>query len=100
VRGDFEKNWFEAKGRLKSYYLPYHRLEDYLYDNSEIEYIGDKFSIAYKNEKLVITEISGSTYFLPNYNGIPSDNNFLNNMLAETHDIFAQLQEIEEENEN
>jgi predicted ATPase len=77
VRGDFEKNWFETKGRLKSYYLPYHRLEDYLYDNSEIEYIGDKFSIAYKYEKLVITEIPGNTYSLPQIMYVPAERNFL-----------------------
>ena len=29
-RGDFEKDWFQEKNRLKSYYLPYPRLEDYL----------------------------------------------------------------------
>ncbi len=35
------------------------------------------------------------------YNGIiPSDNNFLNDILAETNDLFAELQEIEDENES
>jgi hypothetical protein len=42
----------------------------------------------------------GFINILSNYNGIPSDNNFLNNLLAETNDFYAQLQEIEEENEN
>ncbi|GHT44983.1 hypothetical protein AGMMS49965_21530 [Bacteroidia bacterium] len=37
---------------------------------------------------------------LPNYNGIPSDSNFLNKFLADTNDLYAKLQEIEEENEN
>jgi predicted ATPase len=43
---------------------------------------------------------TGLIKLLPKYNGIPSDNNFLNNMLAETNDLFAELQEIEEENED
>jgi predicted ATPase len=77
VRGDFEKDWFEAKGRLKSYYLPYHRLEDYLYDNSVIEYNGDKFSIVYKNDKLAINENHGSTYSLPQIMYVPAERNFL-----------------------
>jgi hypothetical protein len=46
-------------------------------------------------------EKTGILKLLPKYNGIiPSDNNFLNDMLAETNNLFAALQEIEEENEN
>jgi predicted ATPase len=77
VRGDFEKNWFEAKKRLKSYYLPYHRLEDYLNDNSEIEYVGDKFSITYRNEVLAVNEIQNSTYSLPKIMYVPAERNLL-----------------------
>ncbi|MFV0270161.1 MAG: AAA family ATPase [Macellibacteroides fermentans] len=44
---------------------------------------------------------TGLIKLLPKYNElIPSDNNFLNNMLAETNDLFVELQEIEEENED
>lgn len=77
VRGDFEKNWFEVKNRLKSYYLPYHRLEDYLNDNSIIGYIGNKFSITYKNEKLAVNEIPNSTYSLPKIMYVPAERNLL-----------------------
>lgn len=77
VRGDFEKNIFESKNRLKSYYLPYHRLEDYLYDNSEIDFIGDKYSIAYRNETLSINEIQNSKYALPQIMYVPAERNFL-----------------------
>jgi predicted ATPase len=46
-------------------------------------------------------EKTGRIKLLPKYNDlIPSDDNYLNNMLAETNDLFAELQEIEEENEN
>ncbi|MDR0572957.1 MAG: ATP-binding protein [Tannerella sp.] len=46
-------------------------------------------------------EKTGRIKLLPKYNNlIPSDDNYLNNMLAETNDLFAELQEIEEDNEN
>jgi len=77
VRGDFEKNWFEVKNRLKLYYLPYHRLEDYLNDYSEIEYVGDKFLITYKNEKLSVNEIKDNTYLLPKIMYVPAERNLL-----------------------
>ncbi|MBP6611289.1 MAG: ATP-binding protein [Paludibacter sp.] len=77
IRGDFEKNIFESKNRLKSYYLPYHRLEDYLNKNSEIDYIGDKYSIVYRNETLSINEIQDSKYALPQIMYVPAERNFL-----------------------
>ena len=77
VRGDFEKSWFEEKNRLKTYYLPYHRIEDYLNDNSEIEYMGDRFSIVYKDEKLSVNEIQGSKYSLPKIMYVPAERNLL-----------------------
>jgi ABC-type ATPase involved in cell division len=77
VRGDFEKGWFEAKKRLGLYYLPYHRLEDYLNDNSEIEYIGDKFSITYKNGEMAVNEVQNSTYSLPKIMYVPAERNLL-----------------------
>ena len=77
VRGDFEKGWFETKNRLKSYYLPYHRLEDYLNDNSIIEYVGNKFSITYKNEKLTVSEIQDREYSLPKIMYVPAERNLL-----------------------
>jgi predicted ATPase len=77
VRGDFEKNWFKAKNRLESYYLPYHRLEDYLTDNSEIDYIGNKFSISYKNKELSVSEIQNSKYALPKIMYVPAECNLL-----------------------
>lgn len=44
---------------------------------------------------------TGRIKLLPKYNDlIPSDDNYLNNLLAETNDMFAELQEIEEKNEN
>lgn len=50
------------------------------------------------SEKLVIYELNekeGSIKRLSEYNGLPSDDNFLNNGLEDSNELFAQLQEIE-----
>lgn len=41
-------------------------------------------------------EASGSVALLNSYRGLPSDDNFLNTMLEETNDIFANLLEIQQ----
>lgn len=48
--------------------------------------------------QVVVYEISeqGEVHRLPTYDNMPSDNNFLNNYLAETNDLFNELLEIEE----
>ncbi len=48
--------------------------------------------------QVVVYEISdeGKVHRLPTYDNMPSDNNFLNNYLAETNDLFNELLEIEE----
>jgi hypothetical protein len=69
------------------------RISDLISLNSCIN--ADSISIYEMEEK------SGIIKSLPKYNDlIPSDDNFLNNMLADTNNLFAELQEIEEENEN
>ena len=42
----------------------------------------------------------GNAHFLDNVDGIPSDDNFLNNQLGMTNEWFDQLLEIEEEIDN
>jgi hypothetical protein len=49
-------------------------------------------------ENLVIYELNemdGSIKKLSDYKGLPSDDNFLNNSLEDSNELFAQLQEIE-----
>lgn len=49
-------------------------------------------------DNLVIYELDekdGSIKKLPDYKGLPSDENYLNNSLEESNQLFAQLQEIE-----
>jgi len=79
VRGDYDIKWFERKGvnRFKSQFLPYHRLDTYLYPESIIEYQGELYSITYQNECLTIEEISAESYPLPQIMYVPAERNFL-----------------------
>ncbi len=43
-----------------------------------------------------LNEIDGSIVLLPDYMGLPSDENFLNEALALSNDLFTQLLEIED----
>jgi predicted ATPase len=49
-------------------------------------------------DRVCIYEIddNGTIRTLPTYNGIPSDENLLNILLADTNSLYSQLQEIEE----
>jgi predicted ATPase len=53
-------------------------------------------------DRVCIYEINdnGTIKILRTYNGIPSDENFLNVFLADTNSLYDRLQEIEEENED
>ena len=53
--------------------------------------------VAAKDVAIYQLEENGSITLLPDYNGIPSDRNYLNNCLAEGNEIFGSLLEIEEE---
>jgi predicted ATPase len=81
VRGDYKKEWFERKNRLKNQYLNYHRLENYFktsgVDNTVIDYQGDAYSIRYKNGSLIIQEISEVAYQLPQIMYVPAERNFI-----------------------
>ena len=79
VRGNYDTKWFERKGinRFKSQFLPYHRLDAYLYPESIIEYRGDAYSIVYQNERLIINEIPNNSYSLPQIMYVPAERNFL-----------------------
>ena len=81
VRGDYEKKWFERKGRFKNTFLSYHRLEHYQDDNAqkkvEIEYEGEACAIRYANGQLSITEASSPHYALPQVMYVPAERNFI-----------------------
>lgn len=81
VRGDYERKWFERKGRLKSQFLTYHRLENYLETSdrgdSEFEYEGEACTISYANSLLSIAEPAGHSYKLPQVMYVPAERNFI-----------------------
>ena len=43
-----------------------------------------------------LNEIDGTIKLLENYKGLPSDENYLNESLAESNELFAQLLEIQQ----
>ncbi|GHU76162.1 hypothetical protein FACS189461_3420 [Spirochaetia bacterium] len=76
VRGDYNVKWFERKNRLLNQFLPYHRLENYLYENTFIEYQGDAYHFIYENGMLKIDELK-SSYLLPQIMYVPAERNFI-----------------------
>jgi predicted ATPase len=81
VRGDYEKKWFERKGKLKNQFLSYHRLENYLETSgrgeAEIEYQGEACTIRYAAGQLSITETEHQGYALPQVMYVPAERNFI-----------------------
>ncbi|MDR0415444.1 MAG: ATP-binding protein [Prevotellaceae bacterium] len=96
-RGSEEK-WFEKQNRLKTFFLPYHRIENYLNSTSDIEYYGVAYNIRYNNEKISIEPKKKHTYQLPQIMYVPAERNFLT-YLRSTNDLKSEgaLQDFERE---
>ena len=77
VRGDYNKKWFERKNRFKNTFLPYHRIENYLKENTFIQYEGEAFIITYEDEFLKLEEKKNNNYSLPQIMYVPSERNFI-----------------------
>lgn len=77
VRGNYNKKWFERKNRLKNTFLPYHRIENYLKENTFIEYKGNAYTITYEKEFLKFEEKKNNDYSLPQIMYVPSERNFI-----------------------
>ena len=77
VRGDYNKKWFERKNRFKNTFLPYHRIENYLKENTFIQYKGESYIITYENESLKLEEKKNNNYSLPQIMYVPSERNFI-----------------------
>ncbi len=68
--------------RLKSdfkKYLEYHRIENYLKDDTEIVYYGDYYRIAYKDGKIRVNR-NGDNYLLPKITYFPAERNFVSSI--------------------
>ena len=96
-----EKKWFEKENRLKNFFLPYYRIENFLKQNSAIEYYGHAFSIKYSNNKISIEEKTDNNYQLPKIMYVPAERNFLT-YLRTTKDFKSEgaLQDFEREHFN
>lgn len=77
VRGDYDLKWFERKNKFTKPYLTYHRLENYLSAETEIEYEGEAYAIKYLRGQLHISEIMGKKYHLPQIMYVPAERNFI-----------------------
>ena len=77
VRGDYNKKWFERKNRFKNTFLPYHRIENYLKENTFIQYEGEAYIITYEDEFLKLEEKKNNNYSLPQIMYVPSERNFI-----------------------
>lgn len=76
-RGDYEKTWFTKDNVFKNDYLSYHRIENYFQENTEIVYIGEAYSIRYKEKKLTIKKLKDKDYSLPQIMYVPAERNFI-----------------------
>lgn len=77
VRGDFGIISYEKKGKFKENFLKYHRIENYLFEDTEIQYQGETHEIIYKNESVQITEFKTTKYPLPQIIYVPAERNLL-----------------------
>jgi predicted ATPase len=76
-------------------YMKYHSDDFY----SKMDRIISKESVVDANELAIYecNDIDGSINLLGDYNGLPSDENYLNNRLGEVNDLFVKLLEIDEQ---
>ena len=77
VRGDYDKKWFKRKNRFLITFLPYHRIENYLKENTFIQYKGEAYIITYENKFLKFEERKNNNYSLPQIMYVPSERNFI-----------------------
>ena len=77
VRGDYDKKWIERKNKFKNTFLPYHRVENYLKENTFIQYEGEAYMITYEKGFLKIEEKKSNNYSLPQIMYVPSERNFI-----------------------
>jgi len=82
TRGDYSKKWFTRKNKLKNQFLTYFRLENYFPNADDanqpyIEYSGDSFHIIFENGTLIIEELKGKDYPLPQIMYVPAERNFI-----------------------
>jgi predicted ATPase len=80
-RGDYEGKWFQWKGRFRSTFLAYHRIENYIPSDAdlpcEVEYEGGFCSFYFNGKELRIIHNEVSSYSLPQILYVPAERNFV-----------------------
>ncbi|MDR1975252.1 MAG: ATP-binding protein [Bacteroidales bacterium] len=96
-----EKKWFEKENRLKTALLPYHRIENFLKNDTVIEYYGNAYTIKYAKNKISIENQFENNYLLPQIMYVPAERNFLT-YLRTTKELKSEgaLQDFEREHFN
>ena len=75
----YNPQWFEKNNTFRDLFLSYHRLENYLKENTYIQYTGSAFSITYTKGQLSF-EKKEMAYALPQLMYVPSERNFISYM--------------------
>jgi len=80
VRGDFTGNYLSQYNRFKKQ-LAYQNISNYLRNNSEIEYIGNAYTLIYKENRLEIVENKEKVnYNFPKIMYVPAERNFVSSV--------------------
>lgn len=80
-RGDYPEDYFSTSNRIRSFFS-YHRLENYIKkvdfnSTTEMDYIGEAYSIRFFDGNFEIQKNTGSKYFLPQIMYVPAERNFI-----------------------
>jgi energy-coupling factor transporter ATP-binding protein EcfA2 len=79
VRGDYTDDDFTGSD-FRDMRLGYHRIKNYLSDDTEIEYHGQAYSFTYKNQELHIDSMQSNDYALPQIIYVPAERNIIANV--------------------
>lgn len=78
VRGDHDMRFFERKSKFRNTFLKYHRIQNYLNADTDIEYIGTSYTFRFRNNALTIEQTpSLDPMELPQIMYVPAERNFL-----------------------
>ena len=88
VRGDFNVNYLTQYNRFKKQ-LAYQNIENYLNDDSYIDYIGKAYQIIYRNGKVEVTKNTDTDYQYPKIMYVPAERNFVSTV--ERPDLVKRL---------
>jgi len=80
VKKSYNPEWFEKNKLFRDFFLRYHRLENYLKENTLIHYEGEAFIIDYEHGQLSFKEKEDIQYLLPQIMYVPSERNFISYM--------------------